>query len=96
MYSKNVYMVDTVSLNDLLDEHGSPREISYLSIDTEGSELSILESFDFSRYVFKVITVEHNYVAAAREGIRRLLEGHGYVRKYEHLSLFDDWYVLVE
>ena len=94
MDSKNVYMVETISLNDLLAEHGAPREMSYLSIDTEGSELSILEGLDFARYKFKVITVEHNFVKESRDGIKRLLESHGYVRKYEHISLFDDWYVL--
>jgi len=36
------YEVRTISLLDLLDHHGSPREIDYLSIDTEGSEFAKL------------------------------------------------------
>jgi FkbM family methyltransferase len=86
------YDVETISLNDLLQAHNAPTVIDYLSIDTEGSELEILRSFDFSRRSFSVITCEHNY-GPQREQINALLGKHGYVRKYQELSDFDDWYV---
>jgi hypothetical protein len=86
------YGVETVSLNDLLASAGAPDRMDYLSIDTEGSELRILESFDFSRYRFSVITCEHNFTPA-REAIVELLGRHGYVRRHESLSQFDDWYI---
>ena len=35
-------------------------EIDYLSIDTEGSELAILKSFDFARFKVKALSVENN------------------------------------
>lgn len=89
------YDVETISLNDLLERHGAPRTVDYLSIDTEGSELEILRSFDFSRHSFTVITCEHNYTPA-REEIHSLLTRQGYVRKYVELSEFDDWYVKVQ
>jgi FkbM family methyltransferase len=47
------YTVDTVSLDDLAKEHNAPFEIDYLSIDTEGSELPILEAHDFQRHRIK-------------------------------------------
>jgi FkbM family methyltransferase len=67
------YNVITVSLNDLLKQHNAPSEIGYLSIDTEGSELSILEALDFDQYRFRIITVEHNYIEPERTRIYNLL-----------------------
>lgn len=87
------YEVETISLNDLLRMHDAPRFIDYLSIDTEGSELDILAAIDFDRYRIGVITCEHNYTEN-RVKIHSLLSAQGYVRKYPHLSQWDDWYVL--
>lgn len=92
--SRNIYEVETISLNDLLAEYKSPSIMSYLSIDTEGSELSVLRALDFSKYKFRVITVEHNYSKEYRGDIKCLLESNGYIRKYENLSCWDDWYIL--
>ena len=90
------YRVDSVSLTDLLVQHGAPSVIDYLSIDTEGSELEILASHDFGRFTFRVITVEHNRVAGRRSAIARLLRSKGYRREMPSLSRFDDWYVLTQ
>jgi FkbM family methyltransferase len=86
------YPVLTISLNDLLKENQAPRHIDYLSIDTEGSELDILSAVDFDFYSFGVITCEHNFTDN-REKIHTLLVSHGYQRKLQDLSKFDDWYV---
>jgi len=86
------YEVETLSLNDLLLIHGVPKEIDYLSIDTEDSESDILEAFDFSKYDIKVITVEHNY-SSQRQKIFELLTANGFKRVFETISLFDDWYI---
>lgn len=91
--SAEQYDVGTVSLNDLLAKHGAPADFDYLSMDTEGSELAILESFDFTRWRPRIITVEHNYTPA-REAILELLTAAGYRRVLAEVSLFDDWYVL--
>lgn len=89
------YDVTTISLEDLLAKFNAPRRIDYLSIDTEGSEYQILESFDFDKYQFRVITCEHNF-APQREKVLSLLTRNGYVRKHENVSGFDDWYVRVD
>lgn len=86
------YRVTTVSLADMLARHGAPREIDFLSIDTEGSEFDILQAFDFSLYRFACIAVEHNFTEN-RERIHALLTKHGYRRVHEDASQFDDWYV---
>jgi FkbM family methyltransferase len=88
----NKYSVATITLADLLDKYSAPAIIDYLSIDTEGSEYEILEHFDFNRYQFRVITCEHSY-ESKREKIFSLLTENGYVRKFEGLSQWDDWYV---
>ena len=93
--SGTVYDVETISLEDVLNEHNAPCLIDYLSIDTEGSEFEILKNFNFSKYKFRIITCEHNYTEA-RQQIYQLLTKNGYQRKFERLSKFADWYVLSE
>ncbi|MCU9837549.1 FkbM family methyltransferase [Ruegeria sp. WL0004] len=86
------YKVETISLVDLLETHKAPAHIDYISIDTEGSEFDILNAFDFDRWTFGVMTVEHNH-APQREDIHALLTDKGYRRVLEDVSRFDDWYV---
>jgi FkbM family methyltransferase len=86
------YEVETITLKDLLKKNNAPKQIDYLSIDTEGSEFDILSTFDFSMYDIKIITVEHNYTPM-RETLFNLLTYNGYIRKYEEISQWDDWYV---
>lgn len=86
------YGVKSISLADLLRKYDAPYQIDYLSLDTEGSELSILEDFDFDRYAFRIITCEHNF-SPSREKVHSLLRSKGYVRKFEQYSGFDDFFV---
>ena len=85
------YDVKTIALYDLLEKYNAPNVIDYLSIDTEGSEFSILENFDFNKYKFKIITVEHNF-NNNRDKIYKLMLRNGYIRKYTEISFYDDWY----
>ena len=87
------YSVNTISLEDLLIKHKAPKNIDYLSIDTEGSEYEILKNFNFDKYKFSVITCEHNFTPS-REKIYELLTSNGYKRIFKELSKFDDWYIL--
>lgn len=84
--------VETISLNDLLDEYKAPEEIDYMSVDTEGSELEILQAFDFSARRVKLFTIEHNFTPL-RAQIYDLMTAHGYVRRFAEYTRFDDWYV---
>lgn len=56
-----VIEVDSITLFELLKQHNAPSIIDYLSIDTEGTEYDILKNFDFSKYTFLTLTIEHNY-----------------------------------
>lgn len=88
----NIYRVETISLNDLLTKHDAPYEIDYLSVDTEGAELTILSNFDFSKHRINIITVEHNFTHE-RAKIYSLLTSQGYTRVFEKFSNWDDWYI---
>lgn len=89
------YKVTTVSLNDLLTEHGAPFHIDYISMDTEGSEPAILSTFDFDRHRVALWTIEHNYFDQARAEIHDIMTRNGYQRLLPELSTIDDWYVPV-
>jgi FkbM family methyltransferase len=89
----HIFSAPTITLQHLLQKFSAPREIDYLSIDTEGSELEIIGAFDFAEYVFHLITVEHAGESQKRESIRCLLEKHGYTRWFPELTRWDDWYV---
>ena len=83
--------VEIVALNDLLAQHNAPKEIDYISIDTEGSELDILEAFDFERWNVMLFSVEHN-ATGSEQALDRLMRRHGYERRYPGISKFDAWY----
>ena len=87
----SVIEVETVSLNDLLESHNAPSHIDYISIDTEGSELSILESFDFARWDVSLFSVEHN-LSAQQRGLDSLMSKNGYERRFPQYSMIDAWY----
>ena len=89
------YVIETISLDVLIDEYIKLKEIDYLSIDTEGSEFEILKSVDLDKYKFKFISVEHNY-SKNREEIYHLLTDKGYKRIMTNISKWDDYYVNTE
>ena len=56
--SGKILYLNTISLDDLLQQHECPQHINYFSLDVEGSEYNILSTYSF-RHIFDVITVEH-------------------------------------
>lgn len=90
--SGRTYNVETISLIDLLDSNNAPSHIDFLSVDTEGSEFEVLNAFNFEKYSFSFICVEHNYTQS-RELVLDLLQSKGYVRVLEDVSEWDDWFV---
>lgn len=78
-------------MTDLLSQFNAPKQIDYLSLDTEGGEYDILKTFDWSYYDISLITVEHNYTPL-RQCIYELLTSKGYRRVQEQDSRWDDWY----
>jgi Methyltransferase FkbM domain len=94
LLNRQVYKVNTISFTDLLDKYRAPADMDYLSIDTEGSELDILSSLDWSRYSFKIITCEHNHTPQ-RARINAFLASKGYRWVNESFADFDDWFIKI-
>jgi FkbM family methyltransferase len=88
--NKTTIKVETISFNDLLKKYNAPYYIDYLSLDTEGSELDILQSVDLNEYIFGLIDVEHNFVEPRRRQIYELLTSNGY--DYIRQNYVDDCY----
>lgn len=81
----------TISLNDLLELYAAPTHIDYVSLDTEGSEYSILKTFDFSKYSVKSFTIEYDN-EKNRQQIFNLLSSNGYTRTEDRYTGQEDWY----
>jgi FkbM family methyltransferase len=88
--NKTTIQVQTISLLDALDKANAPSFIEYMSLDTEGTELEILKNFNFDKYTFGLIDIEHNYVEPRRTDIKNLLLSKGYIYKGE--NKWDDMY----
>ena len=82
--------METVSLNDLLDDHQAPENIDNISIDIEGSERKILETFDFQKRNIHLFLIEHNYNSTQRAKIQALMESNKYTQILPEQSLWDD------
>jgi FkbM family methyltransferase len=54
---KTLIKVPTRKFENLVDSN----KIDFLSIDTEGSELQILETVDFTKFDIRVIAIENNF-----------------------------------
>ena len=87
-----VVEVETISINDAIKNNFGGDAPSYISIDTEGSEYEILQSFDFEKYQPVLFTIEHNFTDLENK-IDELMHSNGYVRVFKEITAFDAWYV---
>ena len=85
--------VPTISLNDVFVKYFDSKPIDYMSVDTEGSELTILKSFDFEKFGPKLMTVEHCEIPDYQEQINALLLKNDYQCAFKGYSQFDGWYI---
>lgn len=79
-------------LEDILIEANSPMDIDYLSLDTEGSEFSILQKFDFSKFRVGFLTVEHNHTKV-KEQRDTLMLSRNFLPILDNFSRWDRFYV---
>jgi FkbM family methyltransferase len=83
------YKVSTISFNDLYDRYFGGKTIDYMSIDTEGSEMVILEAIDFRKTEISVISIEHNYDKKKQKELTELLGKYGYEEVLPNVFEFD-------
>lgn len=84
--------VEVITLTELLEKNNAPKVIDFLSIDTEGSELEILTTFNFDKYHFNFICVEHNFTQN-KFLVLDLLSNNGYKKVWPSYSEFDSFFV---
>ena len=76
--------VPALTLNDLLNTYAPERKhINFISMDTEGTELDLLRSFDFGRWQVEAFVVEANSIPVSNAiatfmSSKRLFSGKSY------------------
>jgi len=71
-----------------LSSNRNIKHIDYMSLDVEGSEEDILESFPWDRYQFNLLTIEYNQNQTLNKWIKTFLKPFG----YEEIIVDDVWY----
>jgi FkbM family methyltransferase len=67
-------VIPTLPLNQILDQHGAPEIIDYFSLDVEGMEDDVMQTFPFDKHRFLCATIERPSL-----GLRQTLTKHGYL-----------------
>jgi hypothetical protein len=81
-------MVKVRSLNSLLSELNFPKNIDFISIDTENTELDVLKGIDLNIYNVSLLVIENNYNEAYCEDY---LSQYGYTKIYR--LAVNDFYI---
>ncbi len=93
--ASEVVTMPTVTLVELLERHGAPKAIDYLSVDVEGAEERMLSGFDYRRYCFRCMTIERPGAALrevlARNGYRLVKELPGLDAFFVHNDFLADY-----
>lgn len=69
-----LHQLEKKPLNEILDEQNLT-QIDYLSLDVEGGEMDILESFDFERFDVDIWSIENNQQSS---DLPKFMDGKGY------------------
>lgn len=77
--------MSTQTLTTILDTYNYPKQIDFISIDVENTELKVLQGFDFLKYDVKCFVIENNFNEPECE---EYLKQYGY-RKIHRLAVND-------
>ena len=79
-----IYGAIPKTMNEILIDSSSPRDIDFFSLDVEGAEIEVLKGIDYNKYKFRYILVE----SSTPNKIEDFLAKHNY-RLIEKLSYHD-------
>ena len=48
------------NINDILEKYNCPNIIDYVSLDVDAAQSKVFNDFDFDKYRFRFMTIEHN------------------------------------
>lgn len=83
-------LVATTTLSKALDDNGI-KQIDFMSMDIEGSEIPALKGFDIERFQPKLTCIETK--VKNRDGILAYFSAHGYRRLEEYIKYDQtNWY----
>ena len=80
-------IIPTLPINQILDQHRAPEIIDYLSLDVEGMEDDVMQTFPFDKHRFLCATIERPSL-----GLRQTLAKHGYLLVSDQPSM-DSFYI---
>jgi FkbM family methyltransferase len=84
--------VQTVRIDELLEKYDAPNTIGFFSLDVEGAEVEVLETFPFDRYFVQCAAIEHNHTEQEVR-IDRIMAENGFKRVLKVFSGHDGFYV---
>ena len=90
---QRIHKVIGASLEEILKSCNAPKKIDLISMDVEGSELAILENFDFKAYDVRFWIVEHNFRLSDMRKIKELMFSKGYEIYLENFSAQDFYFI---
>ncbi len=93
--SNPIVEVNMLTPRKLLQLSDTPKKIQFLSIDTEGHELEILNNFPFDDYDVHFLTCEHNFEWSYLDRIDSLMAENGFRRVMPFWSAQDAWYLKI-
>lgn len=73
-----------VNINEHLESLGCPEEIDYISIDVDDAQWKVFNEFDWNKYKFKVLTLEHNLFQSQDIKLQNHSDAHKERIKKEH------------
>ncbi|MEI6882367.1 MAG: FkbM family methyltransferase [Bacteroidota bacterium] len=87
-----IHKVQAFTLTEILDEYFPAKNLDFLSIDTEGNDLDILQSINFDNYIINAICVEHNNRIGSEKIINHM-KNSGYDLAWSDYSKNDYWFI---